>query len=383
MTLAATTNRISYNGDGSTVAFSVPFRFDASADLRVILRSADGVETVQTITTHYTLSGLGNPGGGTVTMVTAPASGTRLVILRQPALTQPTDLQVGGEIPSETLEAWMDRTTQQIQSLQEQVNRALKFAETSTQSGVAFPEPVASNLLRWNGAATGLENVTLASLSPTSIVVSTFMQGVLDDADATAARASLGLVIGTNVQAYDVDLAALAGLTSAADRLPYFTGAGTAALATFTSFARTLLDDADAATARGTLGAQAALGFTPLNAASVSAFGASFIDDADAATGRATLGLLSAVVTTETRDLPSIAAGTSTSYTYSGDSGAALGDLVFVAGEGANSLFLAAYVIASGSIRVEVRNITGGSIDAASQTIRYWRIPSARTFQLV
>lgn len=75
------------------------------------------------------------------------------------------------------------------------------------------------------------------------------------DALASIVAASFGGVATSlsGKQNLHANLTALAGLSLIADKLPFANGAGTLALADFTSFARQLLDDADAETMRVTL----------------------------------------------------------------------------------------------------------------------------------
>jgi hypothetical protein len=126
-------------------------------------------------------------------------------------------------------------------------------ARTALALGTMATE-TASNYLTTAAAASGYQPLDGDLSSIASLTTAAFGRSLLTQADATAARSTLGLVIGTNVQAYDAKLSAIAGLTGVADALPYFTGASTAAATTLTSFGRTLIDDPDASTARTTLG---------------------------------------------------------------------------------------------------------------------------------
>lgn len=81
-----------------------------------------------------------------------------------------------------------------------------------------------------------------------------YARTILAGADAAAVRSTLDLVIGTNVQAYDVGLASIAGLTTAADKMIYTTASDTYAVTDLTAFARTLIANATDAGMRSTLG---------------------------------------------------------------------------------------------------------------------------------
>lgn len=133
MTVSSEVNSVSYSGNGATQIFAVPYYFLADSHLRVVLRAADGTETVQAITTNYTVSGAGNPAGGQVTMLAAPDTGVTLVILRNVPATQETDYVANDPFPAESHERALDKLTMLVQQGVFEYGRALRVPDSDPE----------------------------------------------------------------------------------------------------------------------------------------------------------------------------------------------------------------------------------------------------------
>lgn len=165
MTVATTTNRISYACDGATTAFPYTFKVFEDSDLEVILRTnATGAETTLTLTTHYTVSGARSASGGNVTTVATYSADYTLVIRRVLPLTQETDYITGDSFPADSHENALDRLVMIAQQLYEELGRALVLAASSSYSDLEIPDPTANQYLKWNAAGTALENAELTAM---------------------------------------------------------------------------------------------------------------------------------------------------------------------------------------------------------------------------
>ena len=140
MTVASSTDRATFPGNGIAQIFPLPFRFFANSEIQAwLVTNATGALTALTLGTHYTLSGAGDPevdGNPTseLTMLTAPTSLQSLFVQRVIPLTQPTDIVNQGRFLPEIHENVFDRLTMLMQ-------QAIGESEGAIRVAIGDPEP--------------------------------------------------------------------------------------------------------------------------------------------------------------------------------------------------------------------------------------------------
>ena len=244
MTITNENLRNDYTANGSTVAYDFTFKVLAKENLQVIVTNASGAETVLTLTTDYTVSLNADTGLGTVTLVTAPTSGFKITILRNMDFEQNTSIQNQGtsQFSGRSLEQAFDKLTLLALQLKESAKRAILLPKSSRLSGLQIPVSSANagKAIIVNAAGDNLDVKSLASIGAAAF--SALGLSVVAAETAAAMRTLLGAVIGTDVQAQNANLSALAGLSGAANKTPYFTGSGAMGLAELPSNRNAILN---------------------------------------------------------------------------------------------------------------------------------------------
>lgn len=238
MTITSNILRRDYtaNGANTTYAFDFPIFYESNAtpkfSLEVIVADTTGAESIKIETTDYTITynttdyvnGVINQGN--VVFGTAPLNNYKVSLLRKVNFTQNNDITTSGSdaLPGTALEGSLDKLTLMLLEQKENLNRVFKLPKSSSLSNIEFPigASQANQVITVNNAG---DNLTTKDLADVGLApVSTFAKTLLDDTTASQARTTL------DAQQLNANLTALAGLSGASNKLPYFTGSGAMAL---------------------------------------------------------------------------------------------------------------------------------------------------------
>lgn len=188
MTVSSEISRNSYNGNGVTDTFFYTFRILDEDHISVYVD-----DVLKTITTHYTVSDVGESGGGSIVFNTPPPTGTaNVVFLRNVPITQETDYVENDPFPAAAHENALDKLTMIVQQQQEEIGRGVIFGPTSSTSGIFMPEPEAGKIIAWDDSGDNLINKEVVDFGLVELPLA-INQGGTGSTTAAAARAALGL----------------------------------------------------------------------------------------------------------------------------------------------------------------------------------------------
>ena len=284
MTISTTIIKVSYSGDGTQTVFPYTFKINAEADIQVIIRASNGTETVKTLTTDYSVSGVGSASGGNVTMVTAPSATETIVIRRDTTQTQTVDLVENDPFTAETVEGAFDKSVAIVQELQEEVDRSIKLSRTNTMTSTEFTVDAATRankILAFD--ASGEIAVTQelgtykgnwaasTSYSARDIVKDTTTNNIFIANTAHTSSGSLPLTTNTDSAKWDLLVDAASATTSASAAATSATNSANSATASANSASAAASSESNAATSESNAATSASNASTSATNASNSA----------------------------------------------------------------------------------------------------------------
>jgi hypothetical protein len=125
MTTAVADRIESYAENGVTVNFPVPFKFLANTEVQAMRRLANGTEVPLALGVDYTLTGAGDPAGGTLTVLVV-STATTLLLWGETGRSQQTDYETGDRFPAESHERALDRLDLVNQEQDREIARTLR-----------------------------------------------------------------------------------------------------------------------------------------------------------------------------------------------------------------------------------------------------------------
>ncbi len=208
----------SYSGDGVNDDFDYTFRILAQSEIQVIVVSSAGVETIKTLTSHYTVSGVDNPSGGVVTFTAGniPSASETVILRRNMTYTQGADYTENDNFPAEVTERALDRLTMLMQQIKEIASRTLNFSLASGKTNQFLPAASTGKLLKWKSDGT-IENSTYTETELAASVSGAAASAVAAAASASAASASATAASGSATAASGSASAAASSAATAAN----------------------------------------------------------------------------------------------------------------------------------------------------------------------
>lgn len=194
--------------NGVTLTFPFDFKLDAASHLVVESVDLNGAITTLSYPADYSVTGLRDNDGGSITKTAAAPDGYGLVLRREVPLDQLTKLRGQTALDPVVIEDALDKLTEIAQQHDEELSRTLKTSVEGIDT--ELPTPEAGYALGWNTTGTGLVNVPTTGADQAADLAST------TDAAKGAGRIGFSSLLSYAVGTVGAYLVSLAGASGAA-----------------------------------------------------------------------------------------------------------------------------------------------------------------------